>query len=63
MSVRKSLALELVGLEVEAIQPGVPGATTLETVEFGHGMTEVTASVGVPSCSASCCLGCCCCCC
>ncbi|MDF5756351.1 thiomuracin/GE37468 family thiazolyl RiPP peptide [Spongiactinospora sp. TRM90649] len=56
------LALDLGDLEIEEFQSRSGGGLTLESMATGHGMTELTASVGVPSCSGSCCVGCCCCC-
>jgi hypothetical protein len=56
------LALDLEELDTELLQPAGVGNPQLATINGGHGMTEVAASVSSSCCSASCCLACCCCC-
>lgn len=56
---KKSLALDLEEITIEAITPAAGPGTTLETLATGHGMDEMSASI-LPSYCCSC--PCCCCC-
>ncbi|MEV8632412.1 hypothetical protein AB0395_12220 [Streptosporangium sp. NPDC051023] len=64
MSPHRGLALDLDGLDVEAIAVNAPNPHgSLETLGAGHGMAELGGSVTSCAPSCSCCVSCCCCCC
>jgi hypothetical protein len=62
MSVGTRLALDLTDLDVEVLMPVTSLDPSLDSLDLGHGGTEMAASVGLPCSCCSCCLGCCCCC-
>lgn len=62
MSVGNRLALELDDLEIEPLLPASGADLSLDSLDLGHGGTELAASVGLPCSCCSCCIACCCCC-
>jgi hypothetical protein len=63
MTVNPRLALDLTDLDVEEIRPVTGLDPSLDSLDIGHGGTEMAASVGNPCSCCSCCVACCCCCC